>query len=324
VCGNCTCLRGCQQQLEQQIAPRPLLRALVGARALERLLFPTGWRSPGHGERERPLHTHTHTHRCRRQLARRASPAAPQSRLHCRPRHPRGALPAKLNPWAKSAPQKDILSPVRRAPHRSKCQSCKETIDKDTQRVSFPGRHAGITCVRWLHPQCFADECIAVDYAPTSRAKCADSGREISKGEARLVMRLLGCDGQPKGAKIFHPASSKATTFLRELIDCTDGVSHASLASRLDGPEEHRTWVAKALAGQVPTTPTPMSASEPKPKKRKPTAKEETEEAEAADSTAEPKRQRQRQPKKAAKKAAAAPAGPSVDADESSDGEMMD
>lgn len=213
---------------------------------------------------------------------------------------------------------------VCRAPHRSKCQSCKETIDKDTQRVSFPGRHAGITCVRWLHPQCFADECIAVDYAPTSRAKCADSGREISKGEARLVMRLLGCDGQPKGAKIFHPASSKATTFLRELIDCTDGVSHASLASRLDGPEEHRTWVAKALAGQVPTTPTPMSASEPKPKKRKPTAKEETEEAEAADSTAEPKRQRQRQPKKAAKKAAAAPAGPSVDADESSDGEMMD
>ena len=106
MCGNCTCLRGCQQQ----IAPRPLLRAL-----LVRARWggcSSHWLALARARRTRAaLHTHTHTHRCRRQLARRVSPAAPQSRLHCRPRHPRGALPAKLNPWAKSAPQKDILSP---------------------------------------------------------------------------------------------------------------------------------------------------------------------------------------------------------------------
>ncbi len=63
-------------------------------------------------------------------------------------------------------------------------------------RVSFPGRHAGLSVTKWLHPACFAGHCLVVDYAPTGRAKCAGGGRAIGKGEARLVMRIKNCEGK--------------------------------------------------------------------------------------------------------------------------------
>ena len=48
--------------------------------------------------------------------------------------------------------------------NRSKCQFCKESIAKDENRVSFPGRHSNLSVCKWLHPQCFADNSIIVDY----------------------------------------------------------------------------------------------------------------------------------------------------------------
>lgn len=193
------------------------------------------------------------------------------------------------------------------------CQSCKETINKGDRRVSFPGRHAGITVVKWLHPQCFAETGIAVDYAPTGRAKCCDTGREIGKGEARLVMRLMGCDGQPKGAKIFHPASGAATAFLGELFEHTEGVTHATLASQLPGPAEHRAWVADALRGNNPAAPVPVADTAPALKKRKPKAAAEEEPEPLGDTAPKAKRQA-----KAQKREAAEPER------EDSDGELVD
>ena len=62
----------------------------------------------------------------------------------------------------------DVEIAISAAPTaRSKCQACKETIQKDEMRISFPGRHNGITVTKWLHPLCFAEKGVLCDYAPT-------------------------------------------------------------------------------------------------------------------------------------------------------------
>ena len=121
-----------------------------------------------------------------------------------------------------------------------------------------------MTVTAWLHPICFAENCIAVDWAPTGRAKCADTGKDISKGEARLVMRLYDCQGNPKSTKIFTPSSGEATSFLSSLLDNTPGDSTASIeafAQQLpDASQSDRTYIIDALSGRdVSSRRTPVS-----------------------------------------------------------------
>jgi hypothetical protein len=142
---------------------------------------------------------------------------------------------------------------VKATSGRSKCQRCKESISKESYRVSFPGRHNGISCVKWLHPACFAQHCMRVDYAPTGQAKCHGEGRPIPKGEVRLVLQLTACNGDVSSRKIYHPSSPTAVSFLSSLLsleECQESVSIEKLSETLDGPPEHRAWVVEALKGR--------------------------------------------------------------------------
>ena len=179
---------------------------------------------------------------------------------------------------------------------RSKCQACKETILKGTQRVGFPGRHngatplhsrsehcdadttltgvcacPGLTVTRWVHPVCFANECIMFDFAPTGRAKCSLSGREIAKGQLRLVMGITSCEGKMTSKKIFHPpAAASLTGELLALSDCRDVSVDALCASISD--KVTRCWASDALRGvdvSSRTVPTCEAKAQPSQKKAK-------------------------------------------------------
>ena len=103
---------------------------------------------------------------------------------------------------------------------------------------------------KYLHPQCFACHSVAVDYAPTGRAKCKDTAIEIPKGEMRCVLRLVTCEGQPKDPRIYRPDSPFLVSFLRELTSLPEVTeSTDSISNRLDGPSEHTRWLADALSG---------------------------------------------------------------------------
>ena len=161
--------------------------------------------------------------------------------------------------------------------------------------------------------------------APTGRAKCCDSGREIAKGEARLVLRILSCDGSTAGQKIYHPASAAATAFLSDLMGATTGLSAESIASRLaNAPEEHRAWVADALRGDDvsgrPVPVTEVAAAAKKEKKSKPKPKKEA--SEASEAPASAKKRKLAEP--AAEPAAKSKYFEQDDEDEEEDGELVD
>eukprot|EP00310_Coccolithus_braarudii_P024654 CAMPEP_0183351088 /NCGR_PEP_ID=MMETSP0164_2-20130417/23356_1 /TAXON_ID=221442 /ORGANISM="Coccolithus pelagicus ssp braarudi, Strain PLY182g" /LENGTH=198 /DNA_ID=CAMNT_0025523189 /DNA_START=71 /DNA_END=667 /DNA_ORIENTATION=- len=132
---------------------------------------------------------------------------------------------------------------------RSKCHGCKEPIEKNTTRVGMPDRHNSLTVFRWLHPNCFASN-MRIDVAPTGRAKCAADGTLIKKGEPRLLMRLLNCEGATKSQKIYKPQN--ALPFLAELRE-VEGVGELQ-AGDMDGvaelEEAQRSWVTDLLAGE--------------------------------------------------------------------------
>lgn len=183
---------------------------------------------------------------------------------------------------------------IERAPtSRSKCQSCKEKIMMDEERVGMPARHAGLcvasnstapaaahshpssvltpprssdrrSVLKWLHPACFAAN-LRVDTAPTNRAKCAGDSTPISLGEPRLLMQLVSrCDGKVTAQKIYKPQN--ALPFLKELREA-GGVWHAeAIAGVTELPEEVRAWTVDALlerslAGRaVPVAPPPKKS----------------------------------------------------------------
>ena len=166
--------------------------------------------------------------------------------------------------------------------NRSRCQSCGETIAQGSHRIGMVGRSSGISCRKWMHPSCFAQN-MKVDYAPTGRAKCnADpDGPLINKGEPRFLLRMMkeSCSGDvvPKCQQIYRPtnASALVSKFLS-----LDGV--AVTPESIDGLEElecdeHRKWVVDALRGMdVSSQPIPVAsavsnapARKPRPKKKK-------------------------------------------------------
>ena len=142
---------------------------------------------------------------------------------------------------------------------RSKCQRCKTPIGLGDMRVSFPGRHNGLSVAKYLKPRCFAKRCLRLDYAPTNRAKCAADGTPISKGEPRLLMQIRNCRGEVSSQKIYRPPS--ASGFLTELFGLPEcaRLTTDHIASYAD--PEHREWVADALRGvDVSSRPTPVRA----------------------------------------------------------------
>jgi hypothetical protein len=167
--------------------------------------------------------------------------------------------------------------------NRSKCQQCKEGIQKDETRVSMPGRHNGLTVTRWLHPSCFATNCIELDFAPTGRGHCTSDGREIAKGAARLVMRIRNCEGKTSSQLIWHPPN--ASGILGDLEAACDDFSIEDLCGTVDDPA-HREWFSDALKGsdvsrrEVPTLVAKPTAGQ---KRKKTEAQAEDEEGEAID-----------------------------------------
>lgn len=85
-------------------------------------------------------------------------------------------------------------------------------------------------------------------------------------------MRILSCEGKVTSQKLFHPTNASARGFLNELLaldECT-GVSLDSISTTLDGPEQHRAWVADALRGATLTgREAPMQLETAKPAKVK-------------------------------------------------------
>ena len=169
---------------------------------------------------------------------------------------------------------RDINLEISIAPsNRAKCQHCKEPIQQGMSRVAFPSRRNNITVAKYLHPACFATNAVAVDYAPTGRAKCKDTGREIAKGEPRCVLRLITCEGKPKDPRIYSPDAPFLVSFLRELLSLEEVTeSTDSISLKLDAPAEHRRWVADAISGaNVAGRPRPNKEAEPAPSKAKQT-----------------------------------------------------
>jgi hypothetical protein len=153
---------------------------------------------------------------------------------------------------------------------RSSCQSCKESIQKDTLRVTMPGRHNGLSVNKYLHPKCFADRCVAVDYAPTNRAKCAGDGRPLAKGQMRLTMVMRNCQGNAQSTKLFHPPNAAA--FLKELVGaCDDGRTVEDFTRGIEDAAD-RKWALDAFNGvDVSGLPVPTrdAKSEAKPRSTK-------------------------------------------------------
>lgn len=158
--------------------------------------------------------------------------------------------------------------------NRSKCQRCKETIEKESTRIGMPARHNGLSVVKWLHPQCFVGECISFDHAPTGRARCAAACErsEIAQGELRLLMDLTSCEGKVTSRKIFHPAC--AGSLVREMVSL-DACSHLSLETICSRglTEEPRAWALDALRG-ADMAGRPVPTAEVKPKRRPKRARE--------------------------------------------------
>mmetsp|Transcript_16576 Transcript_16576/g.32395 ORF Transcript_16576/g.32395 Transcript_16576/m.32395 type:complete len:172 (-) Transcript_16576:736-1251(-) len=132
---------------------------------------------------------------------------------------------------------------------RSKCQSCSEKIESGSQRVGMPARHAGLSVTRWLHPVCFVNN-LLVDTAPSSRAKCAGDGTPIAKGEPRLLMRLISCEGDARAQKIYKPQN--AYSLIQELrkIEGVGSLKADSIAGMDTLSKEQQKWVRDALSGK--------------------------------------------------------------------------
>jgi len=186
--------------------------------------------------------------------------------------------------------------------NRSKCQSCKEQLEAGALRVGMVGRHSGISCRKWLHPQCFCDN-ILVDYAPTNRATCKIDGSDIAKGEPRLLFRLIGCDGKVQSTQIMRPVAGhqqfqkfvelEGTTLTAETVPGLEMVDPA-----------HRAWFVDALSGRdVSGCEVPMLEPPSKPLKR-----------------SAPEDAGEKKPKKEKKMKAPAP----VDDDEEEDADVVD
>lgn len=118
-----------------------------------------------------------------------------------------------------------------------------EKIEKDEMRVSMPGRHNGISVNRYLHPACFAERCVGIDFAPTSRGKCSGDGRAIGKGEMRLTMTLRNCEGKAQTTKLWHPPN--AAPFLSQLFAACDGASSSVSIGGLSPATSRRPTTAR-------------------------------------------------------------------------------
>ena len=212
--------------------------------------------------------------------------------------------------------------------NRASCQYCKEPITQGANRVSFPSRKGNITVAKHLHPKCFAEYCVAVDYAPSGRAKCKDTQTEIVKGQARCLLRLISCEGTPKDQRIYSPTAPFVVDFLKELLaleEVQGVVSVDSISQRLadnNAPAEHKRWLADALSGaSVAGRPLPIKEEAPKeakpkkqPKKKK--AEEEVVEGDEVGGAPSKAKKRKHKEEEVATKA------PAVDDEE--DGELVE
>ena len=167
---------------------------------------------------------------------------------------------------AQRTPTKPTLQVAASA--RSSCYICKDKIEKDRLRVGMPARHAGLSVVKWTHPQCFA-KLIRLDKAPTNKAKCTQLGTPIQKNELRVLMELLTACGDVKSRKIFSIAG--AHHFVNRLRnEAQVQISIDKMRGFDDLDEQERERVVTVLNG--PPIEPPLGGEEearPPTKKRK-------------------------------------------------------
>ena len=203
---------------------------------------------------------------------------------------------------------------------RSSCQVCKEKILDKSMRVGLPGKNNGISCTKWCHPDCFADSIFVFDYAPTGRAKCSLSGRDIAKGEMRLNARKLNCQGKVATNVIYHPPAA-AGIVQEVLMQCTGGASVVSLCARIEDAQACA-WARDAISGvDVSARPVPMNAQSDDAKPAKKVAAKRAAQREELDQ----EQPAQKQPRAKKRANAVKPQmEEQVQAEEDDDGEVCD
>jgi len=201
---------------------------------------------------------------------------------------------------------------------RSSCQVCKEKILDKSMRVGLPGTNNGMSCTKWVKPDCFATNIFVFDYAPTGRAKCSLSDRDIAKGELRLNARKMNCQGKVATNIIYHPPAAAAIV-QEVLAHCTDA-SVASICEQIKDAHA-RQWATDAISGEdVAARPVPMdlqadeASAKPAAKKKAKRAAQPQGEDESRD---QPSNKKPRA-KKGAK------AQPQVEGDDDDDGALVD
>jgi hypothetical protein len=173
---------------------------------------------------------------------------------------------------------------------RASCQTCGDKLEQGAQKVGMVGRSSGVSCMKWMKPDCFARN-MRVEYAPTGRAKCNTDpdGPFIGKGEPRLLFRMMKTNLQEgqmaKCQQIYNPVN--AAKLVAEYL-ALDGVTLT--VGDIDGLPElesdaHRKWVIDALEGRA-VGPAPVSTPPNKPR----APKKKATDAEKAPKTAPPKK----------------------------------
>lgn len=163
------------------------------------------------------------------------------------------------------AEKSDRTIRIEQAPsNQSKCQVCKEKINKGSSRVAHPSRSSNISVMKSIHPSCYLRQCVIFENSKC-KSSCSATKRDIPKWELRLTMALTGCEGALKDKVFFHPPEASALVQQLLALEECSGVTIDSLTASL--PEDARPWARDALAGvDVSARPAPTNMPEPKPR----------------------------------------------------------
>uniref|UniRef100_A0A6S9ZY85 Uncharacterized protein n=1 Tax=Chrysotila carterae TaxID=13221 RepID=A0A6S9ZY85_CHRCT len=92
--------------------------------------------------------------------------------------------------------------------------------------------------------------CVKFSTAQIRIRRCAGDGTPIAKGEPRLLMRLISCEGDARAQKIYKPQN--AYSLIQELrkIEGVGSLKADSIAGMDTLSKEQQKWVRDALSGK--------------------------------------------------------------------------